>query len=138
MAAHPDTHHRIPRPLQVLLVIVGALLISFGVPTLWLWIGSHYQGSSGLTRMTPEVAVVVFSGVIFTYLLLMIAGSVLAARSAAGSREPPAWNRSMRDQPRGREPLNTVELTFVGAAIIGNVSYVIWLIFLAEYTLPGG
>jgi len=136
MAAH--RHHHLPDLFRFFLVFIAALAIGFGVPSFWLWIGSMYQGAAGETRLTTEGAVIVFAGVILSYLLLMIAGATLSARQRTGLRQPDHWNRSMRDEPRRRAPLTPTEAAFVAGAILATVAHLIWLFTFAGSPLPVG
>ena len=59
--------------------VVAALIIGFGVPLGWIWIGSQMQTGSGASTVNFSVAMVILFGIIATYVLLLyLAGVVMA------------------------------------------------------------
>ena len=121
--------------------LVGALLIGFGVPLLWIYIASHVYGKTG--AVNGPVAVFIGTGILVSYYgLLLIAswirGRLLRrdARRERGARDP--WNRSMRDTPYkpGRHRSDPVERLFVATAIVSMIAFLVWFAFFAGAPFP--
>ena len=121
--------------------LIGALLIGFGVPLLWIYIASHVYGKTG--AVNGPVAVFIGTGILVSYYgLLLIAswirGRLLRrdARRERGARDP--WNRSMRDTPYtpGHHPSDPVERLFVATAIVSMIAFLVWFAFFAGAPFP--
>ena len=121
--------------------LIGALLIGFGVPLLWIYIASHVYGKTG--AVNGPVAVFIGTGILVSYYgLLLIAswirGRLLRrdARRESGARDP--WNRSMRDTPYkpGHARSDPVERLFVATAIVSMIAFLIWFAFFAGAPFP--
>ena len=121
--------------------LIGALLIGFGVPLLWIYIASHIYGKTG--AVNGPVAVFIGTGILVSYYgLLLIAswirGRLLRrdARRERGARDP--WNRSMRDTPYkpGHHRSDPVERLFVATAIVSMIAFLVWFAFFAGAPFP--
>jgi multisubunit Na+/H+ antiporter MnhC subunit len=138
------------RPVKELLIvavtIVAAAVIGFGVPLLWLWIGSLVQGGSGASSLDFSVAMLVLFGIIATYIaVLYVAGWVMAKADPSvrsetqrgTAREP--WMRGMTDSRPidRRSPLvGGIERVFVITTLVVSAAFWLWLLFLAGSPLP--
>ena len=131
--------------VRVVLIGAGALLVGFGVPLAWIWIGSKLQGTTGESSISASTAAVVFVGIVFTYLGLLILFGWLQSRfgeppeERAGpgpSRHP--WNRSMRDEPYrpGERALSPLETLFVTTAVVVSIAFLLWFFIFAGSPLP--
>ena len=127
------------------LTVVASVLIGFGVPLAWIWIGSQLQGDSGATTTNFSVAMAILFGIIFTYVaLLYLAGLVMAvfesaSRSPVAQRSP--WMRGMTDtrqvkRPGPNDALGNVERVFIVTTIIVTVAFWLWFAFEAGSPLP--
>jgi hypothetical protein len=122
--------------------LVGALLIGFGVPLLWIFIASQFYGKTG--AVTGPVAVFIGTGILVSYYGLLLIASWIRARllqrgTAAygrGARDP--WNRSMRDTPYkpGHQRSDPVERLFIATALVSLVAFLIWFAFFAGAPFP--
>ena len=121
--------------------IVGALLIGFGVPLLWIFIASHLYGKTG--AVTGPVAAFIGTGILVSYWGLLLIASWVRARmlqsageGRRGARDP--WNRSMRDTPYrpGDHQSDPIERLFVATAIISLIGFAIWFAFFAGAPFP--
>ena len=121
--------------------IVGALLIGFGVPLLWIFIASHLYGKTG--AVTGPVAAFIGTGILVSYWGLLVIASWVRARmlrsagvGRRGARDP--WNRSMRDTPYrpGDHESDPIERLFVATAIISLIGFLIWFAFFAGAPFP--
>jgi hypothetical protein len=126
-----------------LLTVVAAILIGFGVPVAWVWIGSQLQGDSGATSTNFSVAMAILFGIIFSYVLLLyLAGIVMAlfdgSERGGGSQPPRApWMRGMTDTRQlQRNSHSSVERVFVVTTIIVTVAFWAWFAFKAGSPLP--
>ena len=128
------------RGAKLILAILLALAVGFGVPLLWVWIGSRLQGA-GSDSVNSSTAAVIFVGIIFTYIAILFVVGLVQARGGAGQERPPTrypWNRSMRDEPYrpGTQKLSPVETVFVGTAVVASIGMLIWFFAFAGSPLP--
>jgi multisubunit Na+/H+ antiporter MnhC subunit len=121
--------------------LVGAVVIGFGVPLFWIFVGSQFYGKTG--AVNGPVAAFIGTGILVSYYgLLLIASWVrarLLRRQAEAGRGPRAsWNRSMRDTPYrpGQEHSDPVERLFVATAIVSLIGFLIWFAFFAGAPFP--
>jgi len=124
------------------LTVVAAILIGFGVPLAWVWIGSQLQGDSGATTTNFSVAMAILFGIIFTYVLLLyLAGIVMslfdsAARSGSPAPRAP-WMRGMTDTRQvTQSSTSNIERIFVVTTVIVTVAFWAWFAFKAGSPLP--
>lgn len=139
------------RSLADILILIGtivaAILIGFGVPLLWVWIGSKLQGESGATSVDFSVAMAILAGIIATYVgILYAAGWAMARvdpelgerRQRGTSRSP--WMRGQTDTRqvyRGQRPqMAPLERIFVITTILVTIAFTVWLLFIAGSPLP--
>ena len=127
-----------------LATVVAAVLIGFGVPLGWVWIGSQLQTSSGASTVNFSVAMVILFGIIITYVLLLyLAGIVMAyfgpreANSGpSGPRAP--WMRGMTDTRQVKQggAMGGIERLFVVTTMIVTAAFWLWFAFKAGSPLP--
>ena len=130
--------------VRVVLIGAGALLVGFGVPLAWVWIGSKLQGTTGESSLSATTAAVVFVGIVFTYLgLLILFGWLQSFGEPPGERAKPGpsrhpWNRSMRDEPYrpGERALGPMETLFVTTAVVVSIAFMLWFFIFAGSPLP--
>ena len=85
--------------------VVAALIIGFGVPLGWIWIGSQMQSGSGASTVNFSVAMVILFGIIVTYVLLLyLAGIVMALLRPAAGRSGRGQTRAPWMQGHDRHP----------------------------------
>ena len=123
--------------------IVAALIIGFGVPLAWIWIGSQMQSGSGASTVNFSVAMVILFGIIITYVLLLyLAGIVMAyfgPRQGDGAHGPRApWMRGMTDtrQVKQGSAMGGIERLFVVTTMIVFAAFWLWFAFKAGSPLP--
>ena len=120
--------------------VIAAVIIGFGVPLGWVWIGSQLQTGSGASTVNFSVAMVILFGIIMTYVLLLyLAGVVMAF---FGPREGPGgvpgrarapWMRGMtdtRELKRG-SAMGSFDRLFVFTTMIVTVFLCLCLYFKA-------
>ena len=123
-------------------VLVGSLLIGFGVPLFWIFVASQFYGKTG--AVNGPVAVFIGTGILVSYYGLLLIASWIRARLLAreagqrhrGARDP--WNRSMRDTPYkpGHQRSDPVERLFVATAIVSMIAFLVWFAFFAGAPFP--
>ena len=126
------------------LTVISAAAIGFGVPLLWVWIGSQLQGGSGATELNFTVAVAILAGIIVTYIgVLYIAGWLMSrfesdpdsGKQRGTSREP--WMRGMSDTrsvgPRRKSTAaESIERVFIVTTMLVTAAAWVWFLFFAE------
>jgi multisubunit Na+/H+ antiporter MnhC subunit len=121
--------------------LLGAILIGFGVPLLWIFIASHLYDKTG--AVTGSVAAFIGTGILVSYWGLLLIASWIRARilqgapgARGGARDP--WNRSMRDTPYrpGHHRSDPIERLFVTTAIVSLIGFAIWFAFFAGAPFP--
>jgi hypothetical protein len=128
---------------RTVLVILGAVVIGFGVPALWFWIGGKLGGKDTPGYdMSVQTLVAIVPGMLITYLIVLDLCGWLYNRTLSdeGARERswPArrasWNRSMRDERYrpGQSRLSSIELMFVLTATVVSVAFTVWFFLFAE------
>jgi hypothetical protein len=128
------------RGAKLALAIVLALAVGFGVPLLWVWIGSILQGA-GSDSVSSSTAAVIFVGIIFTYIAILFVVGLVQGRADTGEERPPTrhrWNRSMRDEPYrpGTKRLSPIEAAFVFTTVVVSAAFMLWFFLLAGSPLP--
>jgi hypothetical protein len=132
--------------ITLIATVVAAVLIGFGVPLAWVWIGSQLQTGSGASSVEFSVAMVILFGIILTYVLLLyLAGVVMAffgprgegtGGPAARARMP--WMRGMTDtrELRRGPTMGGIERLFVITTVIVTIAFWLWFAFKAGSPLP--
>ena len=123
--------------------IVGALLIGFGVPLLWIFLASQFYSKTG--AVNGPVAAFIGTGILVSYYGLLLIASWARARLLRRQNGQPQpltgrdpWNRSMRDVPYkpGEHQSDPVERLFVATAIVSLIAFLIWFAFFAGAPFP--
>ncbi len=129
----------------IAVTVLAALVLAFGVPLAWIWIGAQVQGSSG-TSLNFSVAMLVFFGIVVTYgAALYGAGAIMSKADPSmrsdtqrsTSRTP--WMRGMSDTRainRQTPVAGGIERIFVVTTLIASAGFWIWLLLLAGNPLP--
>ncbi|HSD22723.1 MAG TPA: hypothetical protein VLB79_00195 [Solirubrobacterales bacterium] len=118
-----------------------AIVLALGIPLVWVWIASQLAGTK--RDLTPTLAIVITTGILLSYWLVLLLGSSLRRRwesevSEQARRRRMSWNRSFRDEPlsatnRGSDP---IERLFVAVAVLAVIAFEIWFFFFAGSPLP--
>jgi hypothetical protein len=79
-------------------------------------------------------------GILVSYLVILIIAGAIQAREQGPRRLPTRhpWTRSMRDEPYrpGDDKLSSVEVVFVGTAVVASIAMLIWFFGFAGSPLP--
>jgi hypothetical protein len=128
------------KTLTLIATLAAAVVLGFGIPLLWVWIGSQVQGHTGGTDVDFSVAMIVLFGIVASYVaILYIAGWLMARRDAAEvtqrstSRSP--WMRGQSDTralTRRQRAVGGIERLFVSTTLIVSAAAFIWFFLFAE------
>ena len=125
----------------IALMILGGLMLWFGNPVIWLWIGSHMTGSQQ-ARLGPYVAVaggILVSTVGVAFLLARLNRLYQEATGSVNTvRVRLPWLRSLRGESDSRPEVTVLDLILVATAITGIATALVWFVFLAGSPLAGG
>lgn len=123
----------------VILMVLGGLMLWFGNPVIWLWIGSQMTETQRAS-MGPYfvVALGILASTIGVSLGLArihrlyqeVSGSVPTVRV----RLP--WMRSVRGEEDSRPEVTVLDVVVVSTAVFGLLAAVLWFLFLAGSSLP--
>jgi hypothetical protein len=126
----------------IFLMVACSLMMWVGNPVVWLWIGSHVTSSQ---QAGTGPYMLVGTGILVSTILVAFALARLyrtyeriVGRGQATVRVRLAWLRSLRDdrQGGGRE-VTVLDLILVTTAVLGVLSFVVWLLLFAGSSLPG-
>jgi multisubunit Na+/H+ antiporter MnhC subunit len=125
-----------------LLILIGALLLGFGVPVFWLWVASKIYGQTG--AVNGSVAVFIFTAILLSYCFALLVASWIRAQLGYGTAETQqtkraVWNRSMRDSTYrpGDHRADFVEKLFVATTVVVGIGFLIWFAFFAGAPFAG-
>jgi hypothetical protein len=123
----------------VILMVLGGLMLWFGNPVIWLWIGSQMTETQRAS-MGPYfvVAIGILASTIGVSLGLArihrryqeVSGSVPTVRV----RLP--WMRSVRGEEDSRPEVTVLDVVVVSTAVFALIAAVFWFLFLAGSSLP--
>jgi hypothetical protein len=118
--------------------VAASIVIGFGVPLLWIWIGSMVEGDDGVTTLSFSVVCLILGGIIATYVATLYVASWVQGRiDAAPAHVRAPWLRSMRDTPyRAGAQLRPLERVFVTTTMIVSAVFWVWFFFIAGSPLP--
>jgi hypothetical protein len=118
-----------------------AIVVALAVPLIWVWIASQLAGTD--RDLTPSLAILITTGILVSYWLVLVVGSHLRRRWVGEAEDRArqrrmSWNRSFRDEPlnaanRGSDP---IERIFIAVAVIAIIAFEIWFFFFAGSPLP--
>jgi multisubunit Na+/H+ antiporter MnhC subunit len=118
------------------LILIGAVVLGFGVPVFWLWVAARLYGKTG--AVNGSVAAFIFVAILLTYCAILLAASWLRGRLGYGEQEAQqikraVWNRSVRDVEYhpGQKNADFVERLFVSTTIVVGIAFIIWFGFFA-------
>jgi hypothetical protein len=123
------------------LMAVGSIFLWIGIPIGWLWIGSQIQSDSG------QASFGLYLGVLLGIIVSMVAiGKLLAGLNGVYGRLTGSevvrvrlpWHRSLRGQEEGRPPRQILDVVMVVSVLSAGFVFMLWFLFFAGSSLPGG
>jgi 4-amino-4-deoxy-L-arabinose transferase-like glycosyltransferase len=120
--------------------LVVGIVVAAGVPLVWIWIASQLAGTK--RDLTPSLAILIATGIVVSYWLVLLLGSLLR-RNLVGEEQEQArqrrmsWNRSFRDEPlSANQGTDAIERLFIVIAVLAIIAFEIWFFFFAGSPLP--
>jgi uncharacterized membrane protein YbhN (UPF0104 family) len=123
----------------VFLMVLGGLMLWFGNPVIWLWIGSQMTESQ---RASMGPYFVVALGILASTIGVSIGLARIHRRYQQVSGRVPTvrvrlpWMRSVRGEEDSRPEATVLDVVVVSTAILGLAAAVFWFLFLAGSSLP--
>ena len=123
----------------VILMVLGGLMLWFGNPVIWLWIGSQMAETQSAS-MGPY-AVVAF-GIVASTILVSLGLARVHRRYQEVSGYTPTvrvrlpWMRSVRGEQDSRPEVTVLDVVVVTTALLGLLAAFVWFIAFAGSPLP--
>jgi hypothetical protein len=125
----------------IALMAVGSIFLWIGIPIGWLWIGSQIQSDSGQPSFGLYLGVllgIIVSMVAIGKLLWTLNGVYGRLTGSEVVRVRMPWHRSLRGEQEGRQPRQILDIVMVISVATAGFAFLIWFLFFAGTSLPGG
>lgn len=125
----------------IALMAFGSIFLWIGIPVGWLWIGSQLQSDSGQASFGLYLGVllgIIVSMVVTGKLLHGLNGVYGRLTGAETVRVRMPWHRSLRGEDEGRPPRQILDVVMVVSVMSAGFVFLIWFLFFAGSSLPGG
>jgi hypothetical protein len=123
----------------VTVMVLGGLMLWFGNPVLWLWIGSQ-MSENQRASMGPYAVVAI--GIIVSTILVSLGLAQVHRRYQEVSGHVPTvrvrlpWMRSMRGEEDSRPEVTVLDVVVVTTALLGLMAALVWFVAFAGSPLP--
>jgi hypothetical protein len=123
----------------VTLMVLGGLMLWFGNPVIWLWIGSQMTETQ---RASMGPYFVVALGILGSTIAVSFALARIHRHYQEVSGRIPTvrvrlpWMRSVRGEEDSRPEATVLDVVVVSTAVLGLLAALIWFFFLAGSPLP--
>jgi hypothetical protein len=123
----------------VALMVLGGLMLWFGNPVIWLWIGSQMTETQRAS-MGPYFVVAI--GILGSTIAVAFALARVHRRYQEISGHIPTvrvrlpWMRSVRGEEDSRPEVTVLDVIVVTTALLGLGAAALWFLFLAGSPLP--
>ena len=123
----------------VALMVLGGLMLWFGNPVIWLWIGSQ-MSETQRASMGPYAVVAI--GILASTIAVSFAlARIHRTYQEVSGRIPTVrvrlpWMRSVRGEEDSRPEVTVLDVVVVSTAILGLMAAVFWFLVLAGSPLP--
>ena len=123
----------------VILMVLGGLMLWFGNPVIWLWIGSQMTETQ---RASMGPYFVVALGILASTIAVSFGLARIHRRYQEVSGRVPTvrvrlpWMRSVRGEEDSRPEVTVLDVVVVSTAVLGLAAAVFWFLFLAGSSLP--
>jgi hypothetical protein len=130
---------RVAQAGLVALMALGGLMLWFGNPVIWLWIGSQMTESQG-PSMGPYAVVAL--GIVASTVLVAWALARIHRRYQDVSGYTPTvrmrlpWLRSVRGEEDSRPEVTVLDVVMVITAMMGLLAALVWFLGFAGSSLP--
>jgi hypothetical protein len=123
----------------VILMVLGGLMLWFGNPVIWLWIGSQMTETQ---RASMGPYFVVALGILASTIGVSLGLARIHRRYQEVSGSVPTvrvrlpWMRSVRGEEDSRPEVTVLDVVVVSTAVFALVAAAFWFLFLAGSSLP--
>jgi hypothetical protein len=123
----------------VALMVLGGLLLWFGNPVIWLWIGSQMTETQRAS-MGPYFVVAI--GILGSTIAVAVGLARIHRRYQEISGHVPTvrvrlpWMRSVRGDEDSRPEVTVLDVVVVTTALMGLTAALVWFLFFAGSPLP--
>jgi hypothetical protein len=126
----------------IALMAVGSIFLWIGIPVGWLWIGSQIQSSD-----SGQASFGLYLGILLGIIVSMVAmGKFLQGLNGVYGRLTGSeivrvrlpWHRSLRGEDEGRPPRQILDVVMVISVMTAGFVFLVWFLFFAGSSLPGG
>ena len=123
----------------VTVMVLGGLMLWFGNPVLWLWIGSQ-MSENQRASMGPYAVVAI--GIIVSTILVSLGIARVHRRYQEVSGHIPTvrvrlpWMRSVRGEEDSRPEVTVLDVIVVTTALLGLTAALVWFLGFAGSPLP--
>jgi hypothetical protein len=121
------------------LMVLGGLMLWFGNPVIWLWIGSQMSETQ---RASMGPYAVVALGIVASTILVAWALARVHRRYQEVSGHIPTvrvrlpWMRSLRGDEDSRPEITVLDVIVVTTALLGIMAALVWFLGFAGSPLP--
>jgi hypothetical protein len=121
------------------LMVLGGLMLWFGNPVIWLWIGSQMAETQSAS-MGPYAVVAL--GILASTIAVSVGLARINRRYQEVSGHNPTvrvrlpWMRSLRGEEDARPEVTVLDVVVVLTAMLGLLAFVVWFIAFAGSPLP--
>jgi hypothetical protein len=125
----------------VALMVLGGLMLWFGNPVIWLWIGSQMSETQ---RASMGPYFVVALGILASTIAVAVGLARIHRRYQEVSGRVPTvrvrlpWMRSLRGEEDSRPEVTVLDVVVVSTAFLGIAAALFWFLFMAGSPLPSG
>jgi hypothetical protein len=133
------TGKRLAQAGLVTVMVLGGLMLWFGNPVLWLWIGSQ-MSETQRASMGPYAVVAI--GIVVSTILVSLGLARVHRRYQEVSGHIPTvrvrlpWMRSMRGEEDSRPEVTVLDVIVVTTALLGLLAALVWFVAFAGSPLP--
>jgi hypothetical protein len=123
----------------ITLMVLGGLMLWFGNPVIWLWIGSQMSESQ---RASMGPYAVVALGIVASTILVAWGLARIHRRYQEVSGYTPTvrvrlpWMRSVRGEEDSRPEVTVLDVVVVLTALLGLFAALVWFVAFAGSPLP--
>ena len=131
----------IAKAALIALMAVGSIFLWIGIQVGWLWIGSQIQSDSG------QASFGLYLGILLGIIVSMVAiGKLLSGLNGVYGRLTGSeavrvrmpWHRSLRGEEEGRPQRQILDVVMVISVMAAGFVFLVWFLFFAGSSLPGG
>jgi hypothetical protein len=125
----------------IALMAVGSIFLWIGIPVGWLWIGSQIQSDSGQASFGLYLGIllgIIVSMVVVGKFLWSLNGVYGRLTGSEVVRVRMPWHRSLRGEGEGRQPRQILDVVMVVSVGTAGFAFLMWFLFFAGSSLPGG